>query len=431
MMNRFYARKAILTTAVCLFFTLGNCQQQQQHQLKTSNVQEDPCKVKSKVVADVAYCDRYWECVDGQPELYDCPNGLVFAGKYRGVTEGCDYPWRSDYCENKQPANGPISREHCEWLYGIFGHETSCTRYWTCWNGTATEQLCIGGLLYNEATRSCDWPDHVEGCQKHPLCNEEPNGNVPLGKSCNRYWQCQGGYPRLQRCPAMLVFDKRSLRCVIPPTEDCDIPTTPPPSPEDLQEQRQQEEDDSNVPQQVSTSLKTTAGRVAAPHQVQQQQQSQQRIPAQPQPVQQPHQRIPSSQQQQIQQQQPSQQRIPSTQSQQVQQPILQQSQQRPQSVIPPPQYQNQPPRQQIQQQQRLPPQQFQLPLQQQPQGQLSQPQQQQQQAQQSLQPVSLQSQSPTQQVPLQQQQSQLRREEAYNVPSVSNPNRNNRPANR
>lgn len=58
------------------------------------------------------------------------------------------------------------------------------------------------------------------------LCNEDANGNVPLGKSCNRYWQCQGGYPRLQRCPAMLVFDRRSLRCVVPPTEECDIPTT-------------------------------------------------------------------------------------------------------------------------------------------------------------------------------------------------------------
>lgn len=56
-------------------------------------------------------------------------------------------------------ADGPISNEHCDWLYGIFGHETSCTRYWTCWNGTATEQLCIGGLLYNEKAHSCDWPE--------------------------------------------------------------------------------------------------------------------------------------------------------------------------------------------------------------------------------------------------------------------------------
>lgn len=74
------------------------------------------------------------------------------------------------------------------------------------------------------------------------LCNEDPNGNVPLGKSCNRYWQCQGGYPRLQRCPAMLVFDRRSLRCVVPPTEDCDVPSTlPPPT--------TQEDELDNVPQ--------------------------------------------------------------------------------------------------------------------------------------------------------------------------------------
>lgn len=68
------------------------------------------------------------------------------------------------------------------------------------------------------------------------LCNDDANGNVPLGKSCNRYWQCQGGYPRLQRCPAMLVFDRRSLRCVVPPTEDCDVPTTPLPFEGDLEQ---------------------------------------------------------------------------------------------------------------------------------------------------------------------------------------------------
>ncbi|KAJ0180955.1 hypothetical protein K1T71_003040 [Dendrolimus kikuchii] len=204
---------------------------------------EDPCKTKARVVADDKFCDKYWECDNGQSIQYDCPNGLVFAGKHRGVTEGCDYPWRSNYCEYpKVQTNVPIGTEHCDWLYGIFGHETSCTRYWTCWNGTATEQLCIGGLLYNENAHSCDWPENVDGCQKHPLCNEDPNGNVPLGKSCNRYWQCQGGYPRLQRCPAMLVFDRRSLRCVVPPTEDCDVPTTTPPPPEeDNQELRPRE----------------------------------------------------------------------------------------------------------------------------------------------------------------------------------------------
>ena len=65
------------------------------------------------------------------------------------------------------------------------------------------------------------------------MCKDDPNGNVRLGKSCNRYWACQGGYPRLQRCPAMLVFDKDRKRCVSPPTADCDVPVTTPQPDED------------------------------------------------------------------------------------------------------------------------------------------------------------------------------------------------------
>ena len=58
---------------------------------------------------------------------------------------------------------------------------------------------------------------------------------MPLGKSCERYWSCQGGYPRLMRCPATLVFDKVTHRCVHPPTDDCDVPPTE--SPEELGEE--------------------------------------------------------------------------------------------------------------------------------------------------------------------------------------------------
>jgi hypothetical protein len=88
----------LMITDFFIFFKLGICNCQKRDQ-------EDPCKVKGKVVGDVTYCDRYWECIDGQAELYDCPNGLVFAGKNRGVTEGCDYPWRANYCDGKQLAS--------------------------------------------------------------------------------------------------------------------------------------------------------------------------------------------------------------------------------------------------------------------------------------------------------------------------------------
>ncbi|XP_043198880.1 protein obstructor-E-like isoform X2 [Amphibalanus amphitrite] len=195
---------------------------------------ENPCKRRGGTSPHESYCDKFYECV-GNDEVVvrDCPNGLVYAGR-QALVDVCGY--EHEYpCDAGLSRNPPISTEHCDWLYGIFGHETSCTRYWTCWNGTSTEQFCIGGLLYNEKTHSCDWPEFVADCQKHPLCAEDPNGNVPLGKSCERYWSCQGGYPRLMRCPATLVFDKVSRRCVHPPTEDCDVPPTE--SPEELGEE--------------------------------------------------------------------------------------------------------------------------------------------------------------------------------------------------
>ena len=69
-------------------------------------LQDDPCLARSKVVGDVQYCDRYWECEFGNPELYDCPNGLVWVGKNQGIADGCDYPWRhSNICKNKDLAS--------------------------------------------------------------------------------------------------------------------------------------------------------------------------------------------------------------------------------------------------------------------------------------------------------------------------------------
>jgi hypothetical protein len=76
--------------------------------------QPDPCKSKTRVVGDVEYCDRYWECEDHEPVLYDCPNGLVWVGKDRGIADGCDYPWRNPtLCNNKD-----LASKYKEYLIG-------------------------------------------------------------------------------------------------------------------------------------------------------------------------------------------------------------------------------------------------------------------------------------------------------------------------
>ncbi|GIY40640.1 chondroitin proteoglycan-2 [Caerostris darwini] len=189
------------------------------------------CKKESGLFAHDQYCDYYYECENGVAQEKACPNGLAFAGKGRGLIGGCDYPHRAGCPSGDGAVMGqtPIGTENCQWLYGVFAHQTSCTRYWQCWNGTATIQQCPFSLLYNDVLHSCDWPDNVPDCQKHPICKDQPNGHIPIEKSCGRFWLCVGGYPRLQRCPAGLAFSQTNLRCELSQNvPGCEPPPTTP-----------------------------------------------------------------------------------------------------------------------------------------------------------------------------------------------------------
>ncbi|KAG8186739.1 hypothetical protein JTE90_009808 [Oedothorax gibbosus] len=197
------------------------------------------CKRDTGLMPHDQYCDFYWECENGVAHEMQCPNGLAFSGKQRGLIQNCDYPHRVG-CpggDGSTMGQAPISTENCPWLYGVFAHQTSCTRYWQCWNGTATLQQCPFSLLYNDALHSCDWPDNVPDCQKHPICKDSPNGHIPIEKSCGRFWLCVGGYPRLQRCPAGLAFSPTTGRCEIASNvPGCEPPPTTPAAPEDEEE---------------------------------------------------------------------------------------------------------------------------------------------------------------------------------------------------
>jgi len=188
------------------------------------------------------YCDYYYECDSstGEAVIQACPNGLAFSGHRRGLVTNCDYPHRVG-CPDGTRVMGqqPINSDNCQWQYGVFPHATSCTRYWHCWNGTSTIQQCPFSLLYNDVLHSCDWPDNVPDCQKHPICKDTPNGPVLIEKSCVRYWLCVGGYPRLQRCPAGLAFNPTTLRCELATTvPGCEPPpTTAPPEEEEEESQ--------------------------------------------------------------------------------------------------------------------------------------------------------------------------------------------------
>ncbi|XP_077564842.1 protein obstructor-E-like [Haemaphysalis longicornis] len=229
---------ALLLLAAALVF----CTARGQSTRKEQNV----CRKDNGLFEHEQYCDYYYECEDGVPTLQLCPNGLAFSGKNRGLLNNCDYPHRVGCPDDDGRIMGqtPQSSENCHWQYGVFAHQTSCTRYWQCWNGTATIQQCPFSLLYNDVMHACDWPDNVPDCQKHPICKDNPNGHIPIDKSCVRYWLCVGGYPRLQRCPAGLAFNPTALRCELADNiPGCEPPpTTQPPE--------EQEESSGGRPQQ-------------------------------------------------------------------------------------------------------------------------------------------------------------------------------------
>ncbi|XP_076351960.1 protein obstructor-E-like [Tachypleus tridentatus] len=204
-----------------LFLISGSCLGQRSRELKCS---------EDGLFPHEQYCDYYYECKDGIKTLQECPNGLVFRGKRRGLYENCDYPKRAGCPDGiRTIGQSPIETDHCKWLWGRFQHETSCRRFWECWNGTETLHNCPFSLLYNNEIEACDWPSNVQGCQAHPVCREVQHGPIPIPSRCVIYWFCNNGFPQLYRCASGLAFSPTTLNCEYAQTvPGCEPPPTTP-----------------------------------------------------------------------------------------------------------------------------------------------------------------------------------------------------------
>ncbi|CAF0858235.1 unnamed protein product [Brachionus calyciflorus] len=47
-----------------------------------------------------------------------------------------------------------------------------CRKYQRCINGYYSVETCEEGLVFNDATKSCDWPENVEQCKYYYWDNE-------------------------------------------------------------------------------------------------------------------------------------------------------------------------------------------------------------------------------------------------------------------
>ncbi|XP_072935184.1 protein obstructor-E-like [Epargyreus clarus] len=187
--------------------------------------------------ADPDQCDKYTECRGGKLIEKLCPDGLVF-NDVNQYEEKCEFPFNYDCSDrpNLQPAK---PSRHCPRQNGYFPHEDSkeCAKFYFCADGQSNMITCPDGLVYNEKTGACTWPDEAkkEGCGAAQVLDFEcPKVNVSAGMShpryadpldCQYYYVCvNGNEPRRAGCKLGQVFDDDYKRCDwarnVPPCAD-------------------------------------------------------------------------------------------------------------------------------------------------------------------------------------------------------------------
>lgn len=117
---------------------------------------------------ETANCGQFWNCVDGRPFLYNCPEGLAFSVN----TLRCEYPDEAPGCDPEAylgfrcPTPDPVLME----LFlnnPRYPHPSDCRKFYVCLNGvTPRLQHCQGGFGFNAEMNVCDKIENVPGCSR-------------------------------------------------------------------------------------------------------------------------------------------------------------------------------------------------------------------------------------------------------------------------
>lgn len=84
----------------------------------------------------------------------------------------------------------PLSSPGCEYQFGIYPDSDSCSQtYIKCVHGDPLQEHCDAGLVYDEKSHTCVWPD-----QLLPFCNPEQvigfkcPKKVPAHTAAAKFW---------------------------------------------------------------------------------------------------------------------------------------------------------------------------------------------------------------------------------------------------
>uniref|UniRef100_A0A8D8W031 Chitin-binding type-2 domain-containing protein n=1 Tax=Cacopsylla melanoneura TaxID=428564 RepID=A0A8D8W031_9HEMI len=186
----------------------------------------DQCPEPNGYFADAYQCDKYYECKDGKIKEKLCPDGMVF-NDYSSQQEKCDLPFNLD-CSQRSELQKPQPSLHCPRQNGYFAHEDAavCDKFYFCVDGKFNMIVCPSGLVYNEKTGICTWPDEAKksGCSSQDVFNFScPKVTTEIGQTHPRYANpddCQffyvcinGETPRRNGCKMGQVFNEASKNC--------------------------------------------------------------------------------------------------------------------------------------------------------------------------------------------------------------------------
>ncbi|XP_039765895.1 protein obstructor-E-like [Pararge aegeria] len=176
--------------------------------------------------ADAEQCDKYYPCRDGEITEKLCPDGMVF-NDYSSDDEKCDLPFNID-CSQRPKLQEPIPSLHCVRQNGYFSHEdpNECGKFYFCVDGKFNMITCPNGLVYNDKSGICTWPDEAKkkGCGAADVFQFNcPSVNETFGLTHPRYADpddCQfffvcinGNTPRRSGCKLGQAFDDVSKKC--------------------------------------------------------------------------------------------------------------------------------------------------------------------------------------------------------------------------
>jgi len=193
-------------------------------------------------VVSVAYpgnCSLYYLCVNGNPTVMACAEGLLFddvLGKCNLAEEvNCKDATTAPPTTTAEPTTTepttttvviPITTESsggvdCPAQGIVFLPDpTDCKKYYLCADGTAVPQECADGLLFDPELGKCNTASEVE-CQTKPNCPAEGIVYLPVPGSCTDYLMCISGSPIEMTCADGTEFSPEEGKCVLEENYDC------------------------------------------------------------------------------------------------------------------------------------------------------------------------------------------------------------------